>query len=195
MAKKKEKLDSKIAVKKKTIKKSIFKKKFSKKTASPKSVKKVSKIIKAKPTPARLTGGKAKTSKVVANKVKKITAPEIKGPSQILVDTIVEGILDLKGRNISVLDLRGIHNRVCDYYIICQADSNTQVNAIAGSIQETVKKCIGEKAYRSEGFENAEWVLVDYVTVVAHVFQSHIRNFYNLESLWADAEVTEIAFD
>ena len=69
------------------------------------------------------------------------------------------------------------------------------MNAIAGSIQETVKKKLGENAYRSEGFENSEWVLVDYVTVVAHVFQTHIRNFYNLESLWSAAELTEMAFD
>jgi ribosome-associated protein len=93
------------------------------------------------------------------------------------------------------MNLQSIHNRVCDYFIICQADSNTQVNAIAESIQETVKKMTGDKPYRSEGFENSEWILIDYVTVVVHVFQSHIRNFYNLESLWADAETTQIAFE
>ena len=119
----------------------------------------------------------------------------IKDETQILADSIVEGILEVKGRNISVLDLRGIHNRVCDYFIICQADSNTQVNAIAGSVEEMVKKLTGERPYRKEGFENSEWILVDYVTVVVHIFQTQIRNFYNLESLWADAEVTEIAFD
>jgi ribosome-associated protein len=88
-----------------------------------------------------------------------------------------------------------IHNRVCDFFIICQADSNTQVNAIAGSVEEMVKKQTGERPYRKEGFENAEWILVDYVTVVVHIFQTEVRNFYNLESLWADAEVTQIAFD
>jgi ribosome-associated protein len=93
------------------------------------------------------------------------------------------------------MNLQSIHNRVCDYFIICQADSNTQVNAIAESIQETVRKTTGDKPYRSEGFENSEWILIDYVTVVVHIFQSHIRDFYNLESLWADAETKEIAFD
>jgi ribosome-associated protein len=112
-----------------------------------------------------------------------------------LADIAVEGILEVKGRNISVLNLKNIHNRVCDYFIICQADSNTQVNAIAGSVEEMVKKLTGERPYRKEGFENAEWILVDYVTVVVHIFQSQIRNFYNLESLWADAEITELAFD
>ncbi|OFY86452.1 MAG: ribosome silencing factor [Bacteroidetes bacterium RIFCSPLOWO2_12_FULL_35_15] len=112
-----------------------------------------------------------------------------------LVDAAVEGVLEVKGRNISILDLRKIHNRVCDYYIICQADSNTQVNAIAGSVEEIVKKRVGDRPYHTEGFQNAEWVLVDYVTVVVHIFQSQIRNFYNLEALWADAEVTKLAFD
>ena len=93
------------------------------------------------------------------------------------------------------MNLTDIHNRVCDYFIICQADSNTQVNAIAGSVEEMVKKQTGERPYRKEGFENAEWILVDYVTVVVHIFQTEVRNFYNLESLWADAEVTQIAFD
>ncbi|HRG52898.1 MAG TPA: ribosome silencing factor [Bacteroidia bacterium] len=116
-------------------------------------------------------------------------------PNRKLADAVVEGILEVKGKNISILDLKHIHNRVCDYFIICQADSNTQVNAIANSIEEMVKKLTGERPYRKEGFENSEWILVDYVTVVVHVFQSHIRNFYNLESLWADAEITELAFD
>jgi ribosome-associated protein len=135
--------------------------------------------------------------------VKKSSAPVkastktavIKNPNQLLADAAVEGILEKKGKNISILDLTGIHNRVCDYFIICQADSTTQVNALAGSVQEIVKKRTGENAYRAEGFENSEWILIDYVTVVVHVFQSQVRDFYNLESLWADAEVTHIAFD
>lgn len=140
----------------------------------------------------------APAAKAVAPKkavTKKIAPKVIKDATQLLADAIVEGILEVKGRNISVLDLKGIHNRVCDYFIICQADSNTQVNAIAGSVEEMVKKLTGERPYRKEGFENSEWILVDYVTVVVHIFQTQIRNFYNLESLWADAEVTEIAFD
>ncbi|MCK6648572.1 MAG: ribosome silencing factor [Bacteroidia bacterium] len=119
----------------------------------------------------------------------------MKDATQLLADAVVEGILEKKGKNISVLNLKEIHNRVCDYFIICQADSTTQVNAIAGSVEEMVKKRTGEKPYRSEGFENSEWILVDYVTVVVHIFQSHVRDFYNLEALWADAEITNIAFD
>ena len=141
---------------------------------------------------------KGSLKKALVKPVKTLAKPvakKIKGPSELLTDAIVEGVLEVKGRNISVLNLQDIHNRVCDYFIICQADSTTQVNAIAGSVEEMVKKLTGERPYRKEGFENSEWILVDYVTVVVHIFQTEVRNFYNLESLWADAEVTEIAFD
>jgi ribosome-associated protein len=150
--------------------------------------------------PVRQAGGKAPAKKSALKQsgktstVKKAQKPE-KNPSQPLIDAIVDGILEIKGKYISVLDLTGLHNRVCDYYVICQADSSTQVNAIADSVEETVKKRINERPYHSEGFQNSEWILIDYVTVVVHVFQSHIREFYNLEALWADAEVTKIAFD
>lgn len=139
---------------------------------------------KAAPKPARPSGGKTVAVKKTLIK---------KDANQLLVDAAVEGILEVKGKEISILDLRGINNRVCDYYIICQADSSTQVNAIANSVEVMVKKRIGERPYHTEGFQNSEWILVDYVTVVVHVFQSAVREFYNLESLWADAEVTNIA--
>lgn len=174
----------KVTVKKATKKiatKTVTKKATTPKTVAPK--KSVTKKVVAKPT------------KVIAKPVSKPEPKKIKGPTELLADAIVEGILEVKGRNISVLNLKDIHNRVCDYFIICQADSNTQVNAIAGSVEEMVKKRTGERPYRKEGFENSEWILVDYVTVVVHIFQTEVRNFYNLESLWADAEVTEIAFD
>ena len=180
-------------------------KKASAKSARPASGKVVAKAITKKavaPKPARPAGGKvaakkaaSKPTKAIAKPIAKSEPKKIKGPTELLADAIVEGILEVKGRNISVLNLKDIHNRVCDYFIICQADSNTQVNAIAGSVEEMVKKIIGERPYRKEGFENSEWILVDYVTVVVHIFQTEVRNFYNLESLWADAEVTEIAFD
>lgn len=158
-----------------------------KKIAAPKKVAPAKKTIAPKPVKA--------IAKPAPKEIKKIAPKVIKDETQLLADAIVEGVLEVKGRNISVLNLKGIHNRVCDYFIICQADSNTQVNAIAGSVEEMVKKLTGERPYRKEGFENSEWILVDYVTVVVHIFQTQIRNFYNLESLWADAEITEIAFD
>ena len=164
------------------------KKKAVKKTA----IKKVASVKKDKTKEKVAPKTKVQKVKPVKKEAKKKATND---PSQLLTDAIVQGILEVKGRNISVLNLSNIQNRVCDYFIICQADSNTQVNAIAGSVEEMVKKLTGERPYRKEGFENSEWVLVDYVTVVVHIFQSQIRNYYNLESLWADAEVKEIAFE
>ncbi|MDF2437098.1 MAG: iojap protein [Bacteroidota bacterium] len=194
----------------KTIKKTPAKKaaKAVKKTAVKSAPKKTAKAVKKEslktPSKAVKTVKKAVAKKVSAPKKasspkksepKKAAPKTVKGPTEKLADAVVEGILEIKGKNITVMNLQSIHNRVCDYFIICQADSNTQVNAIAESIQEMVRKTTGDKPYRSEGFENSEWILIDYVTVVVHVFQSHIRDFYNLESLWADAETKEIAFE
>ena len=109
-----------------------------------------------------------------------------------LISLIVQGIEDIKGQNISLLDLRNIENTVCDYFIICNGNSNTQVNAIVSSIQKNVSKNIREKPYHIEGVENAEWVLMDYVNVVVHVFQKHKREYYDIENLWGDAKITEI---
>ena len=114
---------------------------------------------------------------------------------QLLVDAAIEGILEVKGKNISVLDLRKLKNRVCDFYVVCHAESKTQVNAIANSVDVIVKKLTDENPYHTEGMQNAEWVLIDYVNVVVHIFQTEARYFYNLEALWADAEVTKVAFD
>ena len=110
-----------------------------------------------------------------------------KGTDQ-LITQIVTGIEDVKGQDIEILDLRDLENTVCDYFIICNGTSNTQVNAIVNSIQKTVSKAIHEKPWHVEGSNNAEWVLIDYVHVVVHVFQKHIREFYNIEGLWGDAK-------
>lgn len=175
----------KAAVKKEAPKKITTKTSVKKKEAKTPALKKKAVVKKtASPKKATVKKNKPVTSKSV-----------VKDANQLLVDAAVEGILEVKGRNISILDLRKIRNRVCDYYLICQADSNTQVKAIADSVEVLVKKQVGEKPYHSEGFQNSEWILVDYVTVVIHIFQSHIREFYNLEALWADAEIKEIAFD
>ena len=109
-----------------------------------------------------------------------------------LISLIVQGIEDIKGQNISLLDLRNIENTVCDYFIICNGNSNTQVNAIVSSVQKNVSKNIREKPYQIEGVENAEWVLMDYVNVIVHVFQKHKREYYDIENLWGDAKITEI---
>jgi len=109
-----------------------------------------------------------------------------------LIAVILEGIEDVKGQNINILDLRDIENTVCDYFIICEGTSNTQVNAIVNSVQKKVSKQIKDKPWHIEGSENAEWVLMDYVNVVVHVFQKHKREYYDIESLWGDAVTTQV---
>lgn len=118
----------------------------------------------------------------------------VKGKSSAdeLISLILEGIEEVKGKDISILDLRAIENTVCDYFIICNGTSNTQVNAIVNSIQKTVSKRSKDKPWHVEGESNGEWVLLDYVNVVVHVFQKHIREFYDIEGLWGDAKVTSI---
>ncbi|AJA67523.1 ribosome silencing factor [Myroides odoratimimus] len=109
-----------------------------------------------------------------------------------LIANIVKGIESVKGENITIIDLREIDNTPCDYFIIADGNSNTQVNAISGSVQKLVSKELRDKPWHVEGEDNAEWILMDYVNVVVHVFQKHIREFYNIESLWGDAKITTI---
>ena len=109
-----------------------------------------------------------------------------------LITTIIGGIEEVKGKEIIILDLREIENTVCDYFIVCEGTSNTQVNAIVSSIQKQVSKTLKDKPWHIEGSDNAEWVLMDYVNVVVHVFQKHIREYYDIESLWGDAKTTKI---
>lgn len=113
--------------------------------------------------------------------------------SDELLTLIIKGIEDVKGNDVSILDLRGIENTVCDYFVICTGGSNTQVNAISGSVQKVVSKEVHEKPWHVEGEENGEWVLMDYVSIVVHIFQKHIREYYDIESLWGDAKITQIA--
>ena len=115
-----------------------------------------------------------------------------KASADELIALILEGIEDVKGVDINLLDLREIENTVCDYFIICNGTSNTHVNAIVPSVQKKVSKAIQDKPWHVEGSENAEWVLMDYVNVVVHVFQKHIREFYDIEGLWGDAKVTMV---
>lgn len=111
---------------------------------------------------------------------------------QLLVDKIVEAIQDTKGEDIQIFDLSGIENSVADTFVICSGNSNTQVSAIAGNIEKKVRNNIRERPWHVEGTENAMWVLVDYVSVVVHVFQKQIRDYYDIEELWGDAKITKI---
>ena len=107
-----------------------------------------------------------------------------------LVEAIKDGMENLKASNITILDLSELENSVCDYFIICDANSNTQVRAISNSIEENVRKTLNEKPWHTEGLDNSQWILMDYVHVAAHVFQAETRDFYDLEGLWGDAKVT-----
>ena len=110
-----------------------------------------------------------------------------------LISNIVLGIDNVKGIDVSLLDLRDIENTVCSYFVVCTGSSNTHVNAIVSAIKKNVSKELKEKPFHTEGNDNAEWVLIDYVNVVVHVFQKQIRDYYNIEELWGDAKTTKIA--
>lgn len=110
----------------------------------------------------------------------------------VLLSYIIKGIEEVKGNDIDILDLRNIDNTVCDYFVICNGTSNTQVNAIVNSVQKVVSKALKDKPWHVEGEDNAEWVLMDYVDIVVHVFQKHVREYYNIEGLWGDAKITSL---
>jgi len=109
--------------------------------------------------------------------------------SEILKDIIIKGILEKKGKDIISLNLTKLPNAVCNYFILCHGNTKIHVEAIAESVEDEVIKGVRAKPWHKEGFENAEWILIDYVDVVVHIFQEHTRMFYNLEKLWADAEI------
>ena len=115
---------------------------------------------------------------------------ETKLPQKKLVEKIVSSIDEVKGIDVDLLDLRKINNTVCRFFIICTGTSNTHVSAITSSIKKNVSKELKEKPYSMEGLENQEWVLIDYVDVVVHIFLQNFREFYDIENLWGDAKIS-----
>lgn len=109
-----------------------------------------------------------------------------------LVETVVDGIQDIKGKDIAILDLTGLKNAVTDYFVIATGDSNTQVEGMASSVVRKTRKELKERPWHEEGVGHSEWILLDYVNVVVHIFYRETREFYNLEDLWADAKRTDI---
>jgi ribosome-associated protein len=116
----------------------------------------------------------------------------VRQDSDTLADIAVRGLQDRKGQDIVVMNLKELKNAVADYFIICSASSDTQLDALARSVEEEVEKVTGQAPWQSEGRTNREWVLLDYVDVVVHVFLRDRRQFYALEELWGDAEITHI---
>jgi ribosome-associated protein len=112
--------------------------------------------------------------------------------SEKLCDAIVKGMLEKKAADIQVMDLRKVKNAVADFFVICSGGSDRQLDAIADSIDDEVYKAVKENPWHVEGKNNKEWMLLDYFDVVAHVFRKDKRDFFALEKLWGDAEITHI---
>jgi len=149
-----------------------------KKTAKKKAVK------KTKSTP--VVKKEKKEKKKSGKSVKKET-------SQVLINSVIKGMQEKKAKDIRWLNLKKIPNCSFDHFIICHADNKIQVNAISESIEEMVEKECGIRPSHIEGRENAEWIILDYLDVVAHVFLGEMRYHYNLEGFWGDAETKDIS--
>ena len=109
-----------------------------------------------------------------------------------VINRIVEGIQEKKGKGIVVVDMLGLGNSVCDYFVICQGNSPNQVSAITDSVADMVREQCGKKPYAIDGLRNSQWVAMDYGDILVHVFLPDVRSFYDIEHLWADAKITEI---
>ena len=107
----------------------------------------------------------------------------------VLVEKITEGLQEKKGQKIVVADLTGIEDTICNYFVICQGNSPTQVSVIADSVSNYVRQETGYKPTATDGMRNAQWIAMDYSDVLVHIFLPEIREFYNLENLWADAKL------
>jgi ribosome-associated protein len=111
---------------------------------------------------------------------------------EVLLGSIMKGVFEKKGQNVLKIDLRKLETRITDYFVICHAASGTQVGAICDSVEDTVRKETGEKPLHIEGLDNCFWVLLDYGSVIVHIFLEEYRNFYSLESLWSDATIEKL---
>jgi ribosome-associated protein len=112
--------------------------------------------------------------------------------SEALSKLVVQGMQERKAKDITILDLTKVKNAVADYFVLCSASSDTQADSIAESIEKYVYKEAKENVWMKEGKNNKEWILLDFVSVVGHVFKNEVREHYNLEGLWGDAIVTEV---
>jgi ribosome-associated protein len=113
--------------------------------------------------------------------------------SEKLSKVIVKGMQEKKATDIVVMDLREVKNAVADFFVLCSGNSDKQLEAISDSVDEEVFKSMKEKPWHTEGKNNKEWMILDYISVVTHIFRKDRRKYYALENLWGDAEITEIA--
>lgn len=197
---------SKLTTKKEVSKKASPKKAVAKKISTPKkkvsasSKEKTSKKApievvnevarKAKPAlpPTKKSEGKLK--KTVADKGVRAKLTQ-QGDAERLLDAIIEGLQDTKAVNIVSINLSNIEDAVANYFVICEGEATTHIKGIANNVEDKVYKTVGEKPWHIEGMENLEWVVVDYVNVVLHIFRRESRLFYQLEDLWTDGIRTE----
>jgi ribosome-associated protein len=121
--------------------------------------------------------------------------PKKKTESELLSEIIIQGIAEKKGKDIVSIDLGTIKSSICDYFIVCHGTSRPHVEAIADSVEKEVRKAVGLKPLHKEGFQNSEWILLDYIDVVVHIFMEKTRDFYQLETLWADAEIKHYEYE
>ena len=120
---------------------------------------------------------------------------KIKGNSDILAELVVKGMQERKATDICVINLKSLQNAVSDYFVISSANSDTQLDAIARAVEEEVFKITKQNPWQSEGRTNKEWILLDYVDVVVHIFLKDKRQFYALEELWGDAPIRHVESD
>jgi len=183
MAKKETKIKTateKTVTKKVTAKKSVKKSTTTSKKTNQTSTTTANKKTKKSPTLPKLSKEKKQIKLSYLDRDKE------------LLQVIIEGMQEKKARNITVLDFQDIENSFCNYFVICEADSRPQLQAITESIEEFTTKKLKIKPHHIEGVQNAEWILLDYLTIVAHVFRSDIRSYYKIEELWADAKIQHI---
>lgn len=155
------------------------------------AAKKVAKKVAAKKATPKAIGAK---KEIVKKEVaKKETKPKqvITDPTEFLAWAVAQGMFERKAEDIKILDMRNVKSASTDFFVICHAESDKQVEAIARSVDEEVKKLTNETPWHREGMENNEWVLLDYFNVVAHIFQREKREFYAVEDLWGDATFVE----
>ena len=112
--------------------------------------------------------------------------------TRLLLDTIIQGIFEKKGKEVINIDLTKLNYSICDNFVICHGDSRIQVNAIADSVEDKVRNELKIKAGHVEGKENAQWVLIDFYNIVVHIFQEEFRDYYKLEELWGDADIIKV---
>jgi ribosome-associated protein len=159
-----------------------------KKSAAKKTASIPTKSATKKAAPKKTARKKAAPKKVATKTRKKTPIVNTDAGLEQLHQIIVDAIQDRKGVNIVSLDLRSIEDSVADYFIICTGEASTQIKSIADNVELEVRKKLKEKPWHIEGTQNLEWVIVDFVNVVVHIFKKDIREFYKLEDLWSDAD-------